>query len=50
MKFDWRQLAIAIALFLLGYFSFNSELFAQPSPSSQRATAAGAASPCHAGR
>ncbi len=46
MKFDWKQLAIAIALFLLGYFSFNSELFAQP----LQLETAGVASLCHAGR
>lgn len=46
MKFDWKQLAIAIALFLLGYFSFNSELFAQPS----QLETADVASLCHAGR
>ncbi len=29
MKFNWKQFAIAIGLFLLGYFTFNSKLFAQ---------------------
>ncbi|MGN6388855.1 MAG: ABC transporter substrate-binding protein [Burkholderiaceae bacterium] len=29
MKFQWKQLAIALGLFLLGYFSFNGSLFAQ---------------------
>ncbi len=27
MKFNWKQFAIAIGLFLLGYFTFNSHLF-----------------------
>jgi len=26
MKFDWKQFAIALGLFLLGYFTFNSWL------------------------
>lgn len=29
MKFNWKQLFIAVGLFLLGYFTFNSPLFAQ---------------------
>jgi NitT/TauT family transport system substrate-binding protein len=29
MKFNWKQFAIAIGLFLLGYFTFNGKLFAQ---------------------
>ncbi|MGN6701985.1 MAG: ABC transporter substrate-binding protein [Burkholderiaceae bacterium] len=29
MKFQWKQLAVALGLFLLGYFSFNGNLFAQ---------------------
>jgi NitT/TauT family transport system substrate-binding protein len=29
MKYDWKQLAIAFGLFLLGYLTFNSNLFAQ---------------------
>jgi NitT/TauT family transport system substrate-binding protein len=28
-KTFWKQFAIALALFLLGYFTFNSKLFAQ---------------------
>jgi len=27
MKFDWKHFAIALALFLLGYFTFNTTLF-----------------------
>jgi len=27
MKFNWKQFVIAIGLFLLGYFTFNSHLF-----------------------
>jgi NitT/TauT family transport system substrate-binding protein len=30
MKLTWKQAAIAFGLFLLGYFSFNGKLFAQP--------------------
>lgn len=26
----WKQFAIALALFLAGYFTFNTDLFAQP--------------------
>ena len=26
-KFDWKQFAIAIVLFLLGYFTFGGKLF-----------------------
>ncbi len=29
MKYNWKQLAIAFGLFLLGYLTFNSNLFAQ---------------------
>src|SRR5215210_5745912 len=29
MKFNWKQIAIAFGLFLLGYFTFNGTLFAQ---------------------
>jgi len=29
MKFNWKQFAIAFGLFLLGYLSFNGNLFAQ---------------------
>jgi NitT/TauT family transport system substrate-binding protein len=29
MRFTWKQFAIAVGLFLAGYFSFNSDLFAQ---------------------
>lgn len=28
MKYDWKQLVIAFVLFLLGYLTFNSDLFA----------------------
>jgi len=27
MKFDWKQFAIAIGLFLLGYLSFGGKFF-----------------------
>lgn len=27
MNFNWKQLAIALALFLLGYFTFNNNFF-----------------------
>ncbi len=26
-KFNWKQFAIALALFLAGYFTFNNNLF-----------------------
>ena len=29
MQFNWKQFAIALGLFLLGYFTFNGKLFAQ---------------------
>ena len=29
MKFNWKQFALALGLFLLGYFTFNNNLFAQ---------------------
>ena len=29
MKFNWKQFALALGLFLLGYFTFNTNLFAQ---------------------
>ena len=29
MKFNWKQFALALGLFLLGYFTFNGKLFAQ---------------------
>ena len=29
MKFNWKQFGIALCLFLAGYFTFNSNLFAQ---------------------
>ena len=29
MKFNWKQFALALGLFLLGYFTFNGALFAQ---------------------
>ncbi|MDB5761480.1 MAG: extracellular solute-binding protein family 3 [Herminiimonas sp.] len=29
MKINWKQFAIALGLFLLGYFTFNGKLFAQ---------------------
>jgi NitT/TauT family transport system substrate-binding protein len=29
MRFTWKQFAIAVGLFLAGYFSFNGDLFAQ---------------------
>lgn len=29
MKLQWKQLAVALGLFLLGYFSFNGTVFAQ---------------------
>ena len=29
MKFNWEQFALALGLFLLGYFTFNNNLFAQ---------------------
>ncbi len=29
MKFNWKQFALALGLFLLGYFTFNNPLFAQ---------------------
>ncbi|MDY7579646.1 ABC transporter substrate-binding protein [Herbaspirillum sp. RTI4] len=32
MKMNWKQLAIALGLFLLGYFTFNGKLFAQSAP------------------
>jgi NitT/TauT family transport system substrate-binding protein len=30
MKFNWKQFGIALCLFLAGYLTFNSDLFAQP--------------------
>jgi len=27
MKFDWKQFAIALGLFLLGYLTFGGKLF-----------------------
>ena len=36
MKFDWKkfvlQLAVALALFLAGYFTFNGGLFPSSAP------------------
>ncbi|MGS0743654.1 ABC transporter substrate-binding protein [Glaciimonas sp. GG7] len=32
MKFNWKQFAIALCLFLAGYLTFNSKLFAQTLP------------------
>ena len=29
MKFEWKQFAIALGLFVLGYLTFNGGLFAQ---------------------
>lgn len=29
MQFNWKQFAIALGLFLLGYLTFNGKLFAQ---------------------
>ena len=29
MQFNWKQFALALGLFLLGYFTFNGKLFAQ---------------------
>ena len=29
MKFEWKQLAIAITLFLAGYFTFNGGFFSK---------------------
>lgn len=29
MKFNWKQFGVALCLFLAGYFTFNSKLFAQ---------------------
>jgi hypothetical protein len=34
MKFDWKQLAIAITLFLAGYFTFNGGFFSKPASTS----------------
>jgi len=39
MKFNWKQFAIALALFLLGYFTFNGKLFAQ-TPEKQKVSIA----------
>jgi NitT/TauT family transport system substrate-binding protein len=40
-KTFWKQFAIALALFLLGYFTFNSKLFAQTIESPKASITAG---------